>query len=66
MPPVVDWAAAWAIDERGRGMFPVTPGGEVQREYAYRAGVNMIMYALSGNYKSDQVHAPTILRRLGQ
>ena len=42
------------------------PGGEVQREYAYRAGVNMIMYALSGNYKSDQVHAPTILRRLGQ
>jgi hypothetical protein len=61
-----DWAAAWAIDERGRGMFPVSPGGEVQREYAYRAGVNMVMYALSGNYKADQVHIPTILRRLGQ
>jgi hypothetical protein len=61
-----DWAAAWAVDERGRGMFPVTPGGEVQREYAYRAGVNMVMYALSGNYKADQVHIPTILRRLGQ
>lgn len=61
-----DWAAAWAIDERGRGMFPVTPGGEVQREYAYRAGVNMVMYALSGNYKADQVHIPTILKRLGQ
>ena len=61
-----DWAAAWAIDERGRGMFPVSPGGEVQREYAYRAGVNMVMYALSGNYKADQVHVPTILKRLGQ
>lgn len=61
-----DWAAAWAINERGRGMFPVAPGGEVQREYAYRAGVNMVMYALSGNYKADQVHIPTILRRLGQ
>jgi hypothetical protein len=61
-----DWAAAWAVDERGRGMFPVTPGGEVQREYAYRAGVNMVMYALSGNYKADQVHVPTILKRLGQ
>jgi hypothetical protein len=61
-----DWAAAWAVDQRGRYMFPIAPGGELQREYAYRAGVNMIMYALSGNYKSDQVHAPTILRRLGQ
>ena len=61
-----DWGGAWAIDERGRGMFPVAPGGEVQREYAYRAGVNMVMYALSGNYKADQVHIPTILRRLGQ
>jgi hypothetical protein len=61
-----DWGAAWAVDERGRGMFPVAPGGEVQREYAYRAGVNMVMYALSGNYKADQVHIPTILKRLGQ
>lgn len=61
-----DWAAAWAVDQRGRYLFPISPGGELQREYAYRAGVNMIMYALSGNYKSDQVHAPTILRRLGQ
>ncbi len=61
-----DWAGAWAVDDRGRAMFPVSPGGEVQREYAYRAGVNMVMYALSGNYKADQVHIPTILRRLGQ
>jgi len=61
-----DWAAAWAIDELGRPMYPVVPGGDKQREYAYRFGVNLTMYALTGNYKSDQVHVPAILERLGQ
>ncbi len=61
-----DWAAAWATDRAGRPMFPVQPGGEYQRELAYRVGVNIVMYALTGNYKSDQVHIPTIIRRLGQ
>ncbi len=61
-----DWAAAWAVDRAGRPMFPVQPGGEYQRELAYRVGVNIVMHALTGNYKSDQVHIPTILRRLGQ
>jgi len=61
-----DWAAAWSVDEHGRSMFPVVPGGEKQREMAYRFGVNLIIYALTGNYKSDQVHVPAILERLGQ
>jgi hypothetical protein len=61
-----DWAGAWAIDELGRPMFPVVPGGERQREFAFRFGVNLAMYALTGNYKSDQVHIPSILERLGQ
>ena len=61
-----DWGGAWAIDGEGRPLFPTVPGGYMQREHAYRAGVNIIMYALTGNYKSDQVHIPTILRRLGQ
>ncbi|WP_119300529.1 DUF4159 domain-containing protein [Dongia deserti] len=61
-----DYAAAWATDEVGQPMFPVTPGGERQREMAFRFGINMIMYALTGNYKSDQVHVPAILERLGQ
>lgn len=61
-----DWAAAWAMDEGGRPMFPVVPGGEVQREWSYRFGVNLVMYALTGNYKADQVHIPSILERLGQ
>ena len=61
-----DWAAAWAVNDQGRPMLPVVPGGERQRETAYRFGVNLVMYALTGNYKADQVHVPFILERLGQ
>jgi hypothetical protein len=61
-----DFAAAWAVDARGQPAYPVVPGGERQREMAFRAGVNIIMYALTGNYKADQVHVPALLERLGQ
>ncbi|GIT91675.1 LytTR family transcriptional regulator [Jannaschia pagri] len=62
-----DWAAAWAVDASGRPMLPVGRGfaGEQQREIAYRFGVNLVMHVLSGNYKSDQVHVPALLDRLG-
>jgi hypothetical protein len=52
-----DWAAAWAGQ---------TEGGERQRELALRFGVNMVMVALTGNYKADQVHVPALLERLGE
>jgi hypothetical protein len=61
-----DYAGAWAVDETGRPAYAVVPGGEQQREMAFRFGVNLVMYALTGNYKSDQVHVPAILERLGQ
>ncbi|WP_025898235.1 DUF4159 domain-containing protein [Sneathiella glossodoripedis] len=61
-----DWAAAWAIDEQGRAMVSVIPGNERQREQARRFGVNLAMYTLTGSYKADQVHIPTILNRLSQ
>lgn len=61
-----DFAGAWARDDNGQPMFPVVPGGDVQREMAYRSGVNIVMYALTGNYKADQVHLPALLERLGQ
>jgi hypothetical protein len=61
-----DWAAAWAVDGQGRPAFAVIPGSEGQREMAMRFGVNLVMYVLTGNYKSDQVHVPAILERLGQ
>ena len=61
-----DWAGAWATSEDGFYRFPVVPGGELQREMAFRSGVNLVMYVLTGNYKADQVHIPAILERLGQ
>ena len=61
-----DLAGAWAADDNGQGLNAVVPGGEEQREFAYRVGVNIVMYALTGNYKADQVHVPAILERLGQ
>jgi hypothetical protein len=61
-----EWAGAWAIDADGRPEFAVVPGGEQQREMALRFGINLVMYVLTGNYKSDQVHVPAILERLGQ
>jgi hypothetical protein len=61
-----DFAAAWAVDERSRPIYPTVPGGEGQREQSYRTGINIVMYALTGNYKADQVHVPALLERLGQ
>lgn len=63
-----DWASAWAVDDAGNEMFQVGRGlaGERQRELARRFGVNLVMHVLTGNYKSDQVHVPALLDRLGQ
>lgn len=60
-----DWAAAWSKDPGDQARFAVEPGGERQREMAYRFGVNLVMVALAGNYKADQVHIPYILERIG-
>jgi Domain of unknown function (DUF4159)/Aerotolerance regulator N-terminal len=61
-----DLAAAWAVDKSGLWLFPTVPADPRQRELAFRAGVNIVMYALTGNYKADQVHVPALLERLGQ
>ena len=61
-----DWAKAWAVDNNNLPLFPVVPGGERQRELSYRFGINIAMYALTGNYKSDQIHSKSILKRLSK
>ncbi|MGQ3361813.1 MAG: DUF4159 domain-containing protein, partial [Phreatobacter sp.] len=59
-----DLASAWAIDRQGNPLLPVQ-GEARQRELSFRFGVNLVMYALTGNYKTDQVHVPALLERLG-
>ena len=59
-----DWAGAWAVDDGMQPLYPLATGGARQRELAYRVGVNLIMYTLTGNYKADQIHIPEILKRL--
>jgi hypothetical protein len=61
-----DLASAWAVNRRGEGLVPISGSDPRQREMALRAGVNLVMYALTGNYKADQVHVPALLERLGQ
>jgi hypothetical protein len=61
-----DLAGAWATRQDGQAMLPMVPGEPRQREFAFRAGVNIVMYTLTGNYKADQVHVPALLERLGQ
>jgi len=61
-----DLAGAWAQRPDGQYMLPLVQGEQRQREFAFRAGVNIVMYTLTGNYKADQVHVPALLERLGQ
>jgi hypothetical protein len=58
-----DLGGAWARDDFGNYDYPCEPGGEKQRELAFRMGVNLVMYALCLDYKSDQVHVPFIMKR---
>lgn len=58
-----DLGGAWSRDPMGNWEYEVIPGGDTQRSMAFRLGVNIVMYALTGNYKQDQVHLPFILKR---
>ncbi|AWI88244.1 LytTR family transcriptional regulator [Methylobacterium sp. DM1] len=60
-----DLAAAWALGRNGEPLYPVN-GDQRQREMAFRGGINIVIYTLTGNYKADQVHVPVLLERLGQ
>jgi hypothetical protein len=61
-----DFAGAWAMRQDGQAMLPLVSSEPRQREFAFRSGVNIVMYTLTGNYKADQVHVPALLERLGQ
>jgi len=58
-----DLGGAWARDDFGNYDFRCEPGGEKQRDLAFRLGINLVQYALCLDYKSDQVHVPFIMKR---
>ena len=58
-----DLGGAWARDDFGNYDYPCEPGGEKQRELSFRLGINLVMYTLCLDYKSDQVHVPFIMKR---
>jgi len=58
-----DLGGAWAKDHLGNWAYQCIPGGEMQREHAFRLGINLVMYAMCLDYKTDQVHVPFILKR---
>lgn len=59
-----DLGGAWERDHLGSWVYPCTPGGEKQRKDAFHVGINLILYAMTGNYKEDLIHAPFIRKRL--
>ena len=61
-----DWAAGWALTSEDGAFVDLEFDIPRQREMSIRFGVNIAMYALSGNYKADQVHAKALVERLGR
>lgn len=58
-----DLAGAWARDRFGKWVHECAPGGEAQRSSAFKAGINIIVYSLTSDYKKDVIHHPFIKRR---
>ncbi len=55
---------AWERDQLGKWTNACTPGGEAQRRDAFHLGINLILYAMTENYKEDLIHVPFIRKRL--
>ena len=59
-----DLLGVWLKDALGKPLYQCLPGGEAQRRNAEKLSINIIMYALTGNYKSDAVHQPYLLQKM--
>ncbi len=58
-----DLSGAWTRDKFGKWIHECVPGGEAQRSFAFKLGINIIVYSLTSDYKKDLVHHPFIKRR---
>jgi hypothetical protein len=58
-----DLSGAWSKDRFGKWVNECVPGGEPQRSSAFKAGINIIVYSFTSDYKKDLIHHPFIKRR---
>jgi hypothetical protein len=59
-----DILGAWAKDLLGNFLFPCSPGGEAQRWESQKLMMNIILYSVTGTYKTDSIHIPFIEDKL--
>jgi hypothetical protein len=66
MTPVIyvrnDLSGALDRGADGRSVNPCVPGGEGQRREAIKLGINLVLYALTSNYKKDQAHVRQLMK----
>jgi hypothetical protein len=61
-----DASGAWERDRNGNFVHEVYPGGDLQRQEAFKLGVNVIMYAMTLDYKKDAAHMKALMNRRGR
>ena len=61
-----DIIGAWAKDRFGNYLWECPPGGQAQRFEAQKLTLNLIMYLVTGTYKSDAIHQPFLKQKLRQ
>ena len=59
-----DVGSAWERDYLGNWRYEAAPGGDTQRSYAFRLGINVALYALTADYKRDLIHLPFLRRKV--
>ena len=59
-----DLGGAWSKNKLGHWEYDMIGGSRRQRKLSLRLGINIVMCALTLDYKKDMVHLPIILERL--
>ena len=59
-----DLLGVWARDRLGNYQHACVPGGEPQRMEGMKLSLNVILYALTGTYKTAVIHLPFIQQKL--
>jgi hypothetical protein len=61
-----DLLGTWARDPLGNYLSTCEPGGELQRMESFKLTVNIVLFSLTGTYKTDAIHQPFLEQKLRQ